>query len=601
MLTYSRHICIKTKLNLHMLGIDNRVSEMKPKWSQLNWREITTRVGRIQRQIYRWTSEGKEVHGLQRVLINLFEAKLLAVRRVTQDNTGKKTAGVDGVKSLSPSKRWEMAKSLEIDGKSDQIKRVWIPKPNSKELRPLGIPTMRDRAKQALALIALEPEWEAKFERNSYGFRPGRSTLDAIEAIHSSINKKPKYVLDGDIRKCFDRINHFRLLSKMKTFPKMNRQIRSWLQAGIIDEGAEMFPQEGTPQGGVISPLLSNIALHGMENMLLDWVETLPAYNPGGTLLSRKARRSRMTIVRYADDFVVLHPDLEVIKEAKSRLSDWLKPMGLELHPDKTFIRHTFLKYESKPGFKFLGFWIRNYSVQRREEGKRLSGYRTYVRPHPDNISRVLASIRKVLVSARDVRAVVQRLQPIITGWSNYFRSAASKSTFSAMDKVLMAKLMNWARKKHPRRTREWARNKYLLLDGSRKRFGYRLDDNQKTLVGIKYFAETPIVRHTKVTGAASPYDGNWIYWSLRGRSVTDRRVSLQKVIRLQSGKCAWCGLYFTPSDHIEVNHIKRKAEGGGHQYANLQALHRHCHDQITGDAVAVKPDPMSGEEPYDK
>lgn len=504
---------------------------------------------------------------------------------MTQDNLGNKTAGVDGVKSLTPSLRWEMAKNLEIDGKSDKIKRVWIPKPNSEEQRPFGIPTMRDRAKQALALLALEPEWEAKFEPNSYGFRPARSTLDAIEAIHSSINKKPKFVLDGDIRKCFDRINHEKLLEKVSTFPRMTRQLRSWLKAGIVDGSEEMFPKEGTPQGGVIYPLLSNIALHGMENTLLEWVETIPAINPAGTTLSRRARRSRMTIVRYADDFVILHPDLKVIEEARTRLNEWLKPMGLELHPDKTSIKHTFLTHEGKPGFKFLGFWIRNYPVQRREEAKRLSGYRTYIRPHPDNISRVLGEFRKVLRSARDVRSVVQRLQPIITGWSNYFRTAASKSTFSAMDKALMAKLMNWARKKHPRRTREWIRNKYLHLDGRRKRFGYLTEDSLQS--GIKHFAETAIVRHTKVTGGASPYDGNWVYWTLRGRDIAERRVSLQKHIRNLRGKCARCGLYFTPFDHIEVHHVQRKADGGSDRYVNLQDLHRHCHDQILGPRVS--------------
>nr|YP_006072997.1 hypothetical protein [Nitella hyalina]AEH42862.1 hypothetical protein [Nitella hyalina] len=498
---------------------------MESRWSQLNWGDITKRVLRIQKQIYERTLEGKEVHELQRVLTGLFEAKLLAVRRVTQDNQGKK-AGIDGIKSLSSNKRWELARNLEIDGKSDKVKRVWIPKNNSNELRPLGIPTIRDRAKQALALLALEPEWEAKFEPNSYGFRPGRSTLDAIEAIHSSINKKPKYVLDGDIRKCFDRINHEQLLLKLNIFPKMERQVRAWLKAGIVDGSSELFPTEGTPQGGVISPLLSNIALHGMEEMLLKWIETIPAYNPGGTILSKSARRSRLTFVRYADDFVVLHPELEIIKEAKERISKWLEPMGLELHPDKTSIKHTFLE---KPGFNFLGFWIRNYPVQRREEGKRRSGYKTYIRPHPDNISRFLSEVRKVLVSTRDVKVVVQRLNPIIMGWSNYFRTTASKSTFTSIDKVLMTKLMNWARKKHPRRDQEWVRNKYLHLDGNRKRFGYLLGE---TLVGLKYCAETAIVRHKKVTGKASPYDGNWIYWTLRGRDIANRRVSLQTLIR---------------------------------------------------------------------
>lgn len=569
-----------------MLENNNEVSKMKPKWSELNWREITIRVGRIQRQIHKRTLEGEEIHGLQRVLLGLFEAKLLAVRRVTQDDIGKKTAGVDGVKSLSPSMRWEMAKSLEIDGKSNKI-LLGVAKPDREEFGAFGTATLLDRAKQALALLALEPEWEAKFEPNSYGFRPGRSSLDAIEAIHSSINKKPKFVLDGEIRKCFEGINNEKLIEKVSTFPIMTRQLRAWLKAGIVDGEKDLFPKEKRLQGRIISPLLSNIALHGMENVLLDWIETIPARNPGGTLLSRKARRSRMTVVRYADDFVVLHPDLEIVEECRSRLSEWLNPMGLELNPDKTSIKHTFLPLTSKPGFDFLGFWIRNYPVQRREEMKRQSGYRTYIRPHPENITRVLEEVRKVLRSARDVRSVVQRLQPIITGWSNYFRTVASKRTFSAMDRVLMVKLMNWARKKHPRRTREWIRNKYLHLDGTRKRFGLPCGSSEQR--GLKYFAETAIVRHTKVTGSVSPYNGHWIYWTLRGRDAVERRVSLQKLIRNQKGKCAWCRLYFTPLDSIEVHHVKSKSEGGKDTYGNLQALHRHCHDQVPGPKMKGK------------
>lgn len=211
----------------------------------------------------------------------------------------------------------------------------------------------------------------------------------------------------------------------------MERQIRAWLKAGIIDGDSELFPAEGTPQGGVISPLLSNIALHEMEEMLMEWVERILAYNPGGTIPSKSARRSRLTVVRYADDFVVLHPELEIIKEAKERISKWLEPISLELHPEKTSIKHTYLRLLKKnasledlsfaPGFQFLGFWIRNYTAKRREEGKRLSGYKTYIRPHPDKSARVLQEIRKVLSSTRDVKVVVKRLKPIITGWSNYF------------------------------------------------------------------------------------------------------------------------------------------------------------------------------------
>lgn len=596
------HATSKYPINsLNMLEINHEVSKMKTRWAQLNWRDITKRVYRIQKQIYRRTLKGESVHKLQNVLTNLFDAKLLAVRRVTQDNKGKKTAGVDKVKNLSPTKRWELAKHIRIDGQSDKVRRVWIPKANSTELRPLGIPTIKDRAKQALVLLALEPEWEARFEPNNYGFRPGRSAHDAIEAIHSSINKKPKYVLDADIRKCFDRINHDFLLSKLNTYPNMQRQVKAWLKAGIIDGAGEtLFPEAGTPQGGVLSPLLANVALHGLEDMLGEWIQSIRAYNPGGTILSKSGRRSRLTVVRYADDFIVLHPELERIQEAKKKISEWLLPIGLELHPEKTCLRHTLYTYEGiRPGFKFLGFWIRNYLVGTPEEGKRKSGYKTYFRPHPDSISKVFREIRKVLRRTRDVRILVRTLNPIIKGWSNYYRTVASKNTFTSMDKKLMEILMKWARRKHPRQRREWVRNRYLHRSTyggrNRQRFGIAIEKpllkrkssapntacvDIKPSTQLQYFAETAIVRCTKVAGRSSPYDGNWIYWVLRRRDIADRRLSLQNLIQRQKGRCTYCSLYFSPLDLIEVDHINPKKEGGKDHYDNLQALHLHCHDQ---------------------
>lgn len=261
-------------------------------WNTLNWKKIKLRVWRIQIKIHNCSLNGKkdQVIKLQKILINLFEAKLLSVRKVTQDNRGKKTAGIDDVKLLSPSKRASLAYKLKIDGRCDPIKRCLIPKPgNPNELRPLGIPTIRDRAKQALVLLALEPEWEAKFEKNSYGFRPGRRTHDAIEAIHSSINKSPKYVLDGNIRKCFDQINHDALLEKLNTFPQLSRQVYAWLKAKIVVMQDEtIFPEKGTPQGGILSPLLANVALNGIEKYLSDWVAEIPAFSPGGIIFQNQ-------------------------------------------------------------------------------------------------------------------------------------------------------------------------------------------------------------------------------------------------------------------------------------------------------------------------
>jgi len=225
-------------------------------WNDLDWRAIERRVFKIQKRIYRASGRGdtKTVHRLQKLLMKSWSAKCLATRRVTQDNRGKKTAGVDGVKNVSPENRIRLAAILTLPEKAKPTRRVWIPKPGTEERRPLGIPVMKDRAEQALVKLVLEPEWEARFEENSYGFRPGRSCHDAIEAIFNTIRYKPKYVLDADIAKCFDHISHDALLQKLQTFPTMRRAIRAWLKAGVM-EGLELTPTvEGTPQGGVATP-----------------------------------------------------------------------------------------------------------------------------------------------------------------------------------------------------------------------------------------------------------------------------------------------------------------------------------------------------------
>src|SRR5919199_2871261 len=239
--------------------------QLMVEWRSIDWRKLEKRVYKLQKRIYQASSRGdiKALRKLQKMLMKSWSARALAVRRVTQDNQGKKTAGVDGVKSLSPKQRLELVNKLHLGTKASPTRRVWIPKPGTEEKRPLGIPTMKDRALQALAKLALEPEWEARFEPNSYGFRPGRSVYDAVVQIHIAINHQPTFVLDADLASCFDRIDQRALLSKLQTFPKLRRAVRGWLQAGV-KEGRQFYPTErGTPQGGVISPLLANIALHG--------------------------------------------------------------------------------------------------------------------------------------------------------------------------------------------------------------------------------------------------------------------------------------------------------------------------------------------------
>lgn len=240
-------------------------------WKDIPWSRLERNVFKLQKRIFRASSRGdvRTVHRLQKLLMKSWSARCLAVRRVTQENQGKRTAGIDGVKSLTPQQRVNLVKKLKLEPRATPTRRVWIPKPgNKEEKRPLGIPTMVNRAQQAKVKLALEPEWEAKFEPNSYGFRPGRSCHDAVEAIYNAINQLPKYVLDADICKCFDRIDHEALLNKLETFPKLRRVIRTWLKAGVVDQG-QLYPtNEGAPQGGTISPLLMNVALHGLETKI---------------------------------------------------------------------------------------------------------------------------------------------------------------------------------------------------------------------------------------------------------------------------------------------------------------------------------------------
>ena len=358
------------------------------KWSDIPWRKLEKNIYKLQKRIYKASRRGdvKLVRQLQKLLTKSWAAKCLAVRRVTQDNSGKKTAGVDGVKNLSPMKRLTLINKLTLGSKVAPTRRVWIPKPGKEEKRPLGIPTMYDRALQGLVKLALEPEWEAVFEPNSYGFRPGRSCHDAIAAIHGAIKQKSKYVFDADISQCFDRINHNKLLEKLNTYPTLRKQIRAWLKAGVMD-GLELKPTlHGTPQGGVLSPLLANIALHGMENVIKDFIVQFRILSPTGRPLNTKDKRQSVSLIRYADDFVILHDDIGILNKCIEVITHWLNDMGLEIKASKTRLTHMLLHYKKeKPGFDFLGFHIRQFKSGKYRSVKNgqgdILGFKTVISP----------------------------------------------------------------------------------------------------------------------------------------------------------------------------------------------------------------------------
>lgn len=387
----------------------------KYEWKDIPWKKVERNVFKLQKRIYQASAQGNQqkVRKLQRLLVSSWSSKVLAVRRVSQDNQGKKTAGIDGVKALSPGKRLELVNRLQIGEKAAPVRRVWIPKPGTDEKRPLGIPTIQDRATQTLVKLALEPEWEARLEPNSYGFRPGRSCWDAIDAIFLSINKSSKWVLDADIAKCFDRISHDALLKKINTSARFRRQIKAWLKAGVM-EGESLFPtEEGTPQGGASSPLLANIALHGMEQAVRE------AY-PGVRRNKGKRERVPPALMRYADDLVCLHPDLEVVLGCKKVISEFIASMGLELKPSKTRIVHTLDKGEKGVGFDFLGFTIRQFPVGKYHSGKardgQLLGFKTIISPSKKSQKRHVEELRRLVRQLRGESQVklIQNLNPKI-------------------------------------------------------------------------------------------------------------------------------------------------------------------------------------------
>lgn len=542
-------------------------------WDEIDWRKLERSTFKLQKRIYQAAqrSDVKLVHKLQRLLIKSTGAALLAVQRVTQDNRGKGTAGIDGIASLDSREKLALFQEIKrrpLTSKCLPVRRVWIPKPGKDEQRPLGIPVMEDRARQALAKMALEPEWEAKFEPNSYGFRPGRSCHDAVEAIWICINQAPKYVLDADIAKCFDRINHEALLDKLGTFPEMRRAIKSWLKAGIMD-GGELFPtSEGTPQGGVISPLLANVALHGLETTIADAFQK-HKYVPTG--------RTKWTprVIRYADDFVVLHRDLEVIQRVQEIAAQWLQGMGLEMKPSKTRITHTLKAHDGPAGFDFLGFNIRQYARgkcrgMRDGPGRRLD-FTTSIRPSAESQKRLLHKIRQIVHDGRTwpQEGVIAAINPILRGWGNYYSRVVSKDVFHKLDHLIFWKLWPWACRRHSNKTRGWVARRYWLRGTGGWKFA---TENGFALAKL---SRIPIIRHVKVRGDCSPYNGDAFYWSTRMGKHPDLPRPIAMLIKRQRGHCPACGLYFKTGDRLAESWVHQdKADD---RQESLAVVHEHC------------------------
>lgn len=538
-------------------------------WHNIDWVSCKSEVRRLQTRIVKATQENRwnKVKALQWLLTHSFSAKALAVKQVTE-NHGKKTPGIDNIIWSTPETKSQATLSLSRMGYQPRpLRRVYIPKANGRK-RPLGIPAMKDRAMQALYLMALEPIAETQADRTSFGFRPERSTADAIAQCFSVLaaGHAPQWILEGDIKSCFDNISHDWLLANT---PMDRKILKKWLQAGYMED-RQWFPtQAGTPQGGIISPTLANIALDGLESRLTTVFGKRRQVDKNKICL-------KVNYVRYADDFIITGYSKELLQnEVMPVIRDFFVERGLTISPEKTRITHI------DKGFDFLGQNVRKY------------GGKLLIKPSKTNVQSFLEKVRTTIKGNRAVKqeTLIRQLNPVIKGWADFHRHVVAKATFSRIDSEIWKTLWQWARRRHLNKGRRWIKRRYFHCVNTRnwvfaENTGESLRNGAPKLLELRKAADTPIKRHRAIKLDANPFDVQW-------EKYFEERTAFQMIDSLRGRKrliylwerqdrcCPSCNQPITKTTGWDVHHIVRKVDGGTDNSKNLTMLHPHCHTQI--------------------
>ena len=470
-------------------------------WKEIDWKKTEKYVNRLQIRIVKAKLANKNnlVKRLQYLLVNSFYAKAIAVRKVTS-NRGKKTAGIDKEIWRNDKEKYEGIKQLNNKTyKAKPTKRVYIEKSNGK-LRPLSIPTMKDRAMQTLHLLALQPIEETIADENSYGFRLYRSCHDAMQKIYINLCTKQsaEWILEGDIKGCFDNISHEWLL---KNIPMNKNILKQFINAGYVYK-KQLFPTtKGAIQGGAISPTLANITLDGLESAIHRTI------NKGKKVDVLVHRKYKVNFVRFADDFIVTGETPEILEKVKQIIKEFLKARGLELSEEKTLITNI------NDGFDFLGWNFKKYN------GKLI------VKPSKKSEDKIAKKISQTIKENRasSQENLINKLNPIIIGWSNYHQPVCAKKVFLRLDNKIYEMIWKWAKRKHSNKGKRWIARKYWNLN-KQERWNFATNKNR-----LRTFAETPIVRHTTLAKGNNPYLDKQYYENRKERQQRTKRNAYKR------------------------------------------------------------------------